>query len=141
LSNPTPIYSPHSNVDEDGNPIRKSKIKANFKQKRKRRPITPNVNGVDRIEITSKDERGVEIKCRFLYKDKKPQKITVRIPLPKKSSIATRIKRKYPNATPEQIVTLAKIWLKNFIKQKLKNHWKSFKSSQEDIEFNELIEV
>lgn len=108
--------------------------------KRKRKPAIPNKNGVDRVTVLSQSDVHVEINCRFLYKDTKPKEnISIRIPLPRRASIENRIRRRNPDIKPNKLAAAVDKWLRKYLKQKIKKHWRSHKAAQEELFVDEDI--
>lgn len=105
-------------VGEDGAEIIVVSSKANF-QKKKRKPIIPNRNGVDRIEILDQSSDYVDVSCRFLHKDAKPtENVQIRIPLPHKKAVTSILKRKHPNRKPTN--REIKQWYSDYVKDKIR---------------------
>ena len=111
---------------EDGAEIIVSKLPF-ITKKRKRKPLVPNKNGIDRIEGVSKSDVHVELKCRLLFRDRNPEEIQVSIPLPRQESIIAKIRSSHPNINPKKLEEAIDKWMQKYVMLKLKRHWKSRK--------------
>ena len=108
--------------------------------KRKRRPIIPNKNGVDRIHIVSRSETRIEIKCRFLYRDENPiNNIQIRITLPRRKSIRTRILARYPNIQPGPLSNAITKWIRQHVTKQLRIQWNNHRPSRQELFIDEDI--
>jgi len=106
---------------------------------RKRRAAVPNINKIDRVTVVSLSNLHVELKCRFLFKDQKPQQIQLRIPLPRTQSIINRIKSRHPNIKSAKLQEAIEKWICQYVRQKLRRHWKTYKQNQLSFSVDEDI--
>ena len=114
-------------------------------KKRKRKPIIPNVDKVDRIRVLSHSETHVTIECRLLFKNEKPiTDVQIQISLPRRKSIENRILNqnvgtKPKKLKPEKLKKEVDKWIRKYIKAKIKRHWKKSKPSRQELFVNEDI--